>query len=590
MAYVNKKELAKHVDSVKSSLKVLNANGDKIGSQRLVHEETPLFYLTHFSNDELVSNEDVLNYLSQDFDETVKRFGTRGGEVLDDMLQEKKQAILEVAMRNPDASIETLRKMIIRKFAGKADFSKFGDKVKELPEHFQEVIEKPEDVWKICDSAQMTYYHVPAGKEWEVLDWVAKNAPEKFSPMIHTRASNNPFSRNVVVERYSQMPQEELPEVVKDYIARSNQYAIQKVEANDKLREYHRQRREARRASWLDEDGRLLNFFKLEDNFPITSPEDYFFIAETFKNSGMTAYAFCKQFKISDTDGFRDMLKKVAQNDPEFAEFYEQSSQQNSRAFLATTRADIVAVATKRKDVAEVIDSSTDSRDFEKMISIALRIFDRPIVAGKFAENVISYYYDRMNSYGEYATDEKDLKNRLTKKEIKFLMGAELVDDLNRGKNVDFSQALGTKLMPVVKYLGKDTRVQLYDGKTGLKMRIRPYSARFERGRYLSDVVEFMLSDGRGVAVEPSMVDNAECFVHDHKLFKSAGVMTRVVKAVAEGKIQNSQETADYHARLQRRILKNIEEVRSLEQYFGRRKKDDSSSKTEEKKMMGVQM
>ena len=37
----------------------------------------------------------------------------------------------------------------------------------------------------------------------------------------------------------------------------------------------------------------------------------------------------------------------------------------------------------------------------------------------------------------------------------------------------------------------------------------------------MSDVVEFMLSDGRGVAVEPAMVDNAECFVHDHKLFKS---------------------------------------------------------------------
>lgn len=589
MAYVNKKELAQKIANVKSSLKVLNEKGDIIGSQRLVQEESPLFYLTHFSNDELMSSDAVIDYLSHGFDETVKKYGIRGGEVLDDMLKDKKQAVLEISMRNPEDATETIRKMIMRRFASKVDFSKFGDKVKSLPSSFQEVLENPEERWKICDKPQQVHYYIPAGQEWEVLDWMAKNRPEMFSPMIHTTSvSNNPLNRNAVVERYSKMPEDKLPEVVKDYIARSKQFAIQKVDANDKVREFWKQRREIRQASWFDEDGKLLNFFKLEDNFPITSPEDYYFIADTFKNSGMTAFAFCKQYKISDTDGFREMLKKVAANDPEFAEFYENSTKENSRAFLATARRDIVGVATKRMDVAEIIDSSTDSRDFGKMISVALRTFDNPIVASRFAENVIDYYHKRVNSYGEYSTDEADLKNRLTRKEIKYLMGAELVEGLEKGKNVDFAQEITAKVMPVIKQLGKESRTQLYDAKTGLKMRIRPYSARFERGRYLADVVEFMLSDGRGVAVDSSMVDNAECFVHDHKLFKSAGVMTRVVKSVAEGKIQNAQETAEYHAKLQRKILKNIQEVRTLEQYFSKGKKVEAQEKSAENKTMSV--
>ena len=144
MAYVNKKELAQKIANVKSSLKVLNEKGDIVGSQRLVQEESPLFYLTHFSNDELMSSDAVIDYLSHGFDETVKKYGIRGGEVLDDMLQEKKQAVLEISMRNPEDATETIRKMIMRRFASKVDFSKCGDKVKRLPSSFQEVLENPE--------------------------------------------------------------------------------------------------------------------------------------------------------------------------------------------------------------------------------------------------------------------------------------------------------------------------------------------------------------------------------------------------------------------------------------------------------------
>ena len=65
------------------------------------------------------------------------------------------------------------------------------------------------------------------------------------------------------------------------------------------------------------------------------------------------------------------------------------------------------------------------------------------------------------------------------------------------------------------------------------------------------------------------MVDNAECFVDEHNLFKSASVMTRIVKSVAEGKLQNQQQTIDYKERLKDKILLDIKDIRTLEEYFG---------------------
>ena len=88
----------------------------------------------------------------------------------------------------------------------------------------------------------------------------------------------------------------------------------------------------------------------------------------------------------------------------------------------------------------------------------------------------------------------------------------------------------------------------------------------------MSNSVYFLQPDGSQIKVEPQMVDMAECFVSTNRLFKSIGVMNRVIKAVAEGKIQNQHETESYKAELRRQILENMKECKSIEEYFAKRK------------------
>ena len=149
------------------------------------------------------------------------------------------------------------------------------------------------------------------------------------------------------------------------------------------------------------------------------------------------------------------------------------------------------------------------------------------------------------------------------------MVGEETIRNFRCGKTIDFGVEINEAIRPVLAKLGREARVMLYDGRTGLRTRLKPYSNRFERDRYLKETVEFLTSDGRGISVKPYMVDNAECFVDENDLFKSASVMTRIVKSVAEGKLQNQQQTIDYKERLKDKILLDIKDIRTLEEYFG---------------------
>lgn len=557
------------LESLKAELETLQASGDVEAYRKLVATHPAHYYLVNFSNEELLASEELLDYLGANLRGGYKALIVgRDDETAMNIIEAKKQAIVKAAMKYPEVAEPVISKMLVRKNVGTQDFVGYESQVAQLSPMIQDVIANPEEVWKICDSVQVMMYNVPKGKEWEVLDWLAENDADRFRMAINAIGVTS-YSKAEVIERYSRMPADKVPVIAKAYLEHIAKMELRRVETNKKLAEIWHERVAERKASWLDSDGRLVQFFKLEDGFPITSKEDYLFIADVFKNSEMTAYGFCKQYKIDNIEGFRKMLKKVAENDPEFAEFYEAFSKRKTEQFVQIARKDILGVATKRLDVAEIIDESTENRDFKKLVDLAKRLFDSDMVATKFVENVISYYHDRANSYGEYSTDEADLQKRLTYKEIQFLVGEGTIKAFRSGKTIDFGAEINDAIRPVMSQLGRDTRVRLYDGRTGVRVRLKPYSTRFERDRYLKETVEFLTSDGRGVSVKESMVDNAECFVDEHDLFRSASVMTRIIKSVAEGKLQNQQQTQEYQERLKNQIMVSIKDVRTLEEYFG---------------------
>ena len=558
------------LESFRAALAEAEQNGDMEEYVKIIWSKSVYYYLANFSKDELLANNEILERMS---DGIVAAYQTlimsRDDETAMNFINENKELLVKIAMINPEESEPVVRKMLVRKNVSAQDFVGFESQVARLSPAVQDVIKNPEEVWKICSSVQSVVYNIPKGKEWSVLDWYAETDPEMFRKLINVKSKFSPFTQEAVLERYLSMPEDQVPDSVKEYIVHLEDLKEQRIETNKKLAEIWKVKTAERKESWCDPKGQLLQFFKLDDGFPITSKEDYLFIADVFRNSGMTAYGFCKEYKISSVEGFRKMLQKVADNDPEFAEFYEEYSKRKAEQFIHASKRDIVGVATRRIDVAEVIDEHSENRDFKKLVELSKKLFDNPVVAIRFVEGVIEYYHQRVNSYGEYSTEKEDLEKRLTLKEIKFLIGADAVRRFKCGQTIDYGQEINEAIRPVMSQLGRASRVMLYDGKTGLRVRLKPYSNRFERENYLKETVEFLTSDGRGISVRPYMIDNAECFVDDNDLFKSASVMTRIVKAVAEGKIQNQQQTEEYKDRLKNKILLDMKEVSTLEEYFG---------------------
>ena len=57
------------------------------------------------------------------------------------------------------------------------------------------------------------------------------------------------------------------------------------------------------------------------------------------------------------------------------------------------------------------------------------------------------------------------------------------------------------------------------------------------------------------------MVDMAMCYAHEHNLFRTSMVMNKIIRAVADGRIQNQAETEEYKNQLKDKILERKERI-----------------------------
>ena len=53
-------------------------------------------------------------------------------------------------------------------------------------------------------------------------------------------------------------------------------------------------------------------------------------------------------------------------------------------------------------------------------------------------------------------------------------------------------------------------------------------------------------SNGNLVTITDDMIDMAMCYAHEHDLFRTSIIMNKLIRAVAEGRIQNQTETEEY--------------------------------------------
>ena len=483
-----------------------------------------------------------------------------------------KKAIIDFCIKHPEVAYDVLYWPIMFKTLSPKDFKEYSkEQILTLPKLCREVIVHPENVYKMKVQHKVDdrlLYYIPKNKPWEALEWIAVHAPDKLKFVMTRTSSISPFGRQNVVEHYNQIEDKsKVPEAILAYLEGDEKLREFQSAHGKRTAEIQKQARLEKKMSWTDENGELLKLFELADGMPITSVDDYIFIANYFMNSGLSATEFCRVFQIENVAGFRKMCEKVALINPEFAEFYAESSKRKSQAYVAIIKHQIEDVADGKLAVEEMLTNQSQMKSLETVMSIGLSTVDTPHIL-KFAENIISYYYDRVHSYDSNSTDESEILKRLTDAEVKFLMTALVAHKRKSGATIDLGNEFAKPFVIISNQISPDARNKLFNRKSGLYKKLDSYSANFDYDMYSSGNGKFIMPDGSIAAPTLEMIDMADAYASTHNLFKSSGTMSRILKSVLEGKIQNQAETEEYKQNLQAKVLKSMKECKTLAEYF----------------------
>lgn len=482
-----------------------------------------------------------------------------------------KKILIDFSINHPEYAYNILYWLIHFNAIAPRNFKNYtSDQIKQIPAIIRDVITFPENKYKLILNHRIDetiFYNIPADNIWEVLEWIAQNKPTKLTQVISIRSHYSPYSARKILNHYSQLEDtHSLPTALIEYLDKINSLReSQKMNAltQSKLK---KQASLIKQLSWEDEDGNLIQFFALDNGIKIYSYDDYALIIKYFMNANLSASEFCKKFKISSVEGFRKMCEKFALANPEFAEFYKTNSEIKSKEAIVLTTSKITDVATNRLAVGEMLDLTQHRRSLSTMIKIGTSTVDEQTLLN-FSNLIIQYYYDRLNSYDPNALDEQNLSKYLSPTEIKFLMTTDIAEKLKSGQNIQFGKIFVSAMSPVYPKLSRDERLKIVTNHSGIVNRLNFYNEYFNPNSYLNGNSYFTLNN-QTVKINKDMLDMAYCFASKNKLFICENTMSKIMKAIALGEIQNKTETEEYKQELQQRISKKISKCNSLEEYL----------------------
>lgn len=485
-----------------------------------------------------------------------------------------KKVIIDFCFKHPEAAYDVLYWPIMYKTLSPKDFKGYSkEQIATLPRLCREVIVHPENLYKIKVQHKIDdriIYFIPENKPFEALEWIAKHAPDKLKSIMTKTSSISPFGRRNVVAYYSEVEDKsKIPAAILEYIEGDKKLHQLQVENGKRQSESQKQARLEKKLSWTDENGELIKLFELSDKMPITSVEDYLFIANYFMQSDLSVSEFCRRFQIENVQGFKEMCEKVSLINPEFETFYNENLEKKSKAYVAIIKHQIEDVADGKLKVVEMLTDHSQMKSLETVMSIGLSTVDKPHIL-KFAEQVINYYYDRIHSYDAISTDESELLKRLTEQEVRFLMSAKVVKRRKNGSLVNLGDEFTRPFVIISNQIPLEARDKIFNRQTGLYKRLDGYSTDFDYNSYLNGESQFIMPNGYVIQPTSEMIDMADAYASTHNLFKSGGTMSRILKSIIEGKIQNQAETEEYKQKLQALALKKMKECKDLTEYFAK--------------------
>ena len=286
---------------------------------------------------------------------------------------------------------------------------------------------------------------------------------------------------------------------------------------------------------WLNLDGELISFFKLEADFPIRSKLDYYKLYKEYIESKLSVHSFCVKYGIDSVNGFNDFLKRVeAESLEDSYKIKEVKTEVSSRFYI-----------TSREFAKKIVEGKISLEEFFEKIKF------------NFDSTNINLYFsflssNEKNKFSLLIMDYVEQHPYLISKDfIKFLT-------VNKIKPSDSYNTFVRRnlLMP------KDMEyIQKYRKQISV---IKGYEKVYRR----SDLYCTYIIDGKEFKIDDSVIDQAYAYANDKKYHICYKVMDYLCKQIVSGKINYSEETSKEKKEMIGTIITLIKEEKTIEDYI----------------------
>lgn len=436
---------------------------------------------------------------------------------------------------------------------------------------FRQIQEIQKD-WKTDTNAQIIMYKATQENKWEIFEYFANNNETIFKSIINGYAtkSDNPvrrmYSRSEILERYSNVDLDTLPECLKNYILSLKQSIVKEEELKQQRKEEKAQAKEERLLSWEDENGSTIALFKVGSITP-KSKADYEKVLKKYLDENLGITAFCKKYDIKDVKGFKTMLEKFSAENSTYAEQIESKSNQQQAKYVDKVRDIIESVCVEGESVKSIIKYSK-TFSLEKLQDFARRLFPDKNYCEILTIKVIEYYHDRLNSYTN-SFEPENIAKMLTADEIRFIVGDEEYTSMLTGKKCEIERLFLKRVSFLNSTQSALIRQKVNNQRPDSIMKgISKYDTKFRANEYFRSTTFILAENGEQVEVTREMVDMAYKYAYSKKLHTSDAVMRYLIRAIVNGKIQNLEETKQDRKEMMSQALALVSEISDIDEYF----------------------
>lgn len=396
------------------------------------------------------------------------------------------------------------------------------------------------DAWKrFADKGDvlMLGYSINDSNKWEVFEYLLNNDQELFDKVCRKRADKDgKYRKSEIYNRYKDRF-ENVPLILKEFLKEIEIYLAKREENLEKSRNSLRMKKEAIEKSWYDEKGIFIKLFTIEGK-EISHESEYYTICDKFLDCDLGIGSFAKKYKISDKAGFKKMLDKIAANDEELKQKIEVKMKKNQeyymikfnelvdKAIVSYAEVEDMIVHSFTYSLSDIIQLTKQYRGMKDYVQLA--------------NNIIEYYDNRLSSY----TEEKSVENLtklLTENEIRFILGNDLYNLKQAGKNVEIDRVLTTIFSGAKTELSASTYKKLV---ASVRLKIAKYNAQYKSKEYLAGERSFMDKDGILRKVDQKLVENGEFFAKDRNIYICSMTMRMILHAFILGNIPDGDNCA----------------------------------------------